>query len=110
MEAPDRHTQNEDQRLVAEHHCHIVDLAVGETAKTGRDTAVIMIIRSNEPIEFKTLAPNDISAIYGENRFERRRIEKGLRKIASGEVLVVVERDVPNYARFYFMPIRENLH
>ncbi len=39
-----------------------------------------------------------------------RRIEKGLRKIASGEVLVVVERDVPNYACFYFMPIRENLH
>lgn len=110
MEAPDRDTQNEDQRLIAEHHCHIVDLAVGETAKTGRNTALIMIIRANEPIEFKTLAPNDIPAIYGENRSERRRIEKELRKIAPGEILVVVERDVPNYARFYFMPIRENLH
>ncbi len=110
MEAPDRHTQDEDQRLIAEHHCLIVDLAVGQTAKTGRSTAVIMIIRANEPIEFKTLAPNDLLAVYGENRSERRRIERELRKIASGEILVVVERDVPNYSRFYFMPIRENLH
>ncbi len=110
MEAPDRHTQNEDQQLMAEHHCHIVDLAVGETAKTGRNTAVIMIIRANEPIEFKTLAPNDIPAIYGDNRSERRRIEKELRKTAPGYILVVVERNIPSYARFYYMPIREHFH
>jgi hypothetical protein len=110
LEAPDRHTQNEDQRLIAEHHCHIVDLAVGETAKMGRNTAVIMIIRANEPIEFKTLASNDLPAIYGKNRSQRRRIEKELRKIAPGEILLVVERDVPNYGCFYFMPIRKNLH
>ena len=69
-----------------------------------------MIMRANEPIEFKTLALKKIPAIYGEKRSERRRIEKELRKTASGDILVVVERNKPSYARFYHTPIREHFH